>query len=401
MPPVIAVGFDSVLDVWITFPTLEDFKSFANGYAGAGSGLLKHGYKLVAAGKGEEVPVDGKIRTPQGLLRRARKAGAKIRYALGGNAALEAAALGVLGAKAVFIGGFSPTRLEEMPPSERGRFKKTDLSFALASEQDSISYVLQARNTNRHILCDGHGRRIEHLRRYVKNLPSTIEGVLDKYGKLGMVNLVGLHGLFANGIRNGDFRLVEDVVSKIRGVTDALLFTDAGGLEAFSRKERYLISRVYSTFDILAVNEEEVLHISRAFGGRAKDEFEAMHAILKSSPSLSTVWLHSTHYQASLSMQYEERQLKKAQAMAAAAGAYRVERGAFPSNRALARIVKTANYSERGLSAVAVAKNRYGSEIDGTTLAVTPGYKTKSFASTVGAGDIAAAAYTYTLAKND
>ena len=126
-----------------------------------------------------------------------------------------------------------------------------------------------------------------------------------------------------------------------------------------------------------------------------------MRAILKSSTSLSTVWLHSTHYQASLSTRYGKTQLEKAQTTAAAAGAYRVERGAFPSNLALAGIMKTANYSERGLDAVAAAKNRYGSKIDGATLAVTPCYKTESFASTVGAGDIAAAAYTHTLAKND
>jgi len=401
MPPVIAVGFDSVLDVWITFPTLKDFKSFADGYARAASKLLKHGYELVAAGKGEEVPVDGKILAPRELLKRAREAGAKIRYALGGNGALEATTLGALGAKVVFIGGFSPAGLAEMLPSERKRFKKADLSFALASKRGSVSYVLQARNTNRYILCDGRGKRIEHLRHYVKKLPSTIEGVLDKYRKLDVVNLVGLHGLFANGIRNGDLRLVENVVNKIRGATGAPLFTDAGGLEAFSRKERRLLGRVYSMFDILSVNEEEVLHISRALGSQAKDEFEAVRAISKSSPSLSTVWLHSTHYQASLSTRYEETQLKMAQAMAAAAGAYRVERGAFPSSRALTRIVKTANYSERGLSTVTAAKNRYGSKIDGATLAVTPCYKIKSFASTVGAGDIAAAAYTYTLAKKD
>ena len=47
----IAVGFDSTVDVWVTFPSLDDFKKFANGYSGRLAGHVRTCYKKVAAAK--------------------------------------------------------------------------------------------------------------------------------------------------------------------------------------------------------------------------------------------------------------------------------------------------------------------------------------------------------------
>ena len=394
-----AVGFESTLDVWVTFLRLGGFARFARDYKGCLAKHVKDGYEMVAAGKGDEVSIDGWMKDAQELVRWASKSGADIKCKLGGNGAQEATALRALRSDVIFMGGIFPNQMVKLSLKDRRLLEGVDLSFAHTSKRyNPISFILQTRGANRYILCDGRGRRIDYLRPYIQKLPSLLKQILDKYGRLDMVNLVGWHVLFANGISDRDFRLVKDMMEGIRNTVDSPLFTDAGGLAAFDGRERQLLCQIYSMFDILSVNEDEALQVSQTIGAGTKDEFRAMHNILKSLKGPSTVWLHSLDYQASLSTKYGKDLLEKAQKAAVLAGVCRVEKGAYPTLWELAKRKKIKNYSKGGLETVRYAMKKYGGEMGGAELVVTPCYKARSFTSTVGAGDVAAAAYTYAIA---
>ncbi|KXB00350.1 hypothetical protein AKJ48_03600 [candidate division MSBL1 archaeon SCGC-AAA261O19] len=399
---MIVVGLESCVDVWVTFPNLNGFEGFAREYDGPLTSHVKDAYSAVREGVGGEVPIDGKANEARELIEAASDRGAKVKQALGGNGAQETAAFKALGSDVAFIGGFSPSQVTQLPSKSREFFEGADLSFAYSSgEYRPISVILQARGTNRYILCEGQGRRIEQLRPYVRKLSEVIGRVLDRYGKPDMMNLVGWHVLFANGISDRDLRLVKKVIREIRGVVDSPLFTDAGGLGAFGEGEKHRLCQIYSLFDILSVNEDEVMEVSRTLGSEAEDEFRAMHDILESSEKPSTIWLHSTDYQASLSTQYGRELLERAQTAAATAGVHRVENGAYPTLEELRGWVRVENYSEEGLKVVERAEREYGSKIGSAELVVTPCYKARSFKSTVGAGDTAAAAYAYVIAGGE
>jgi len=398
MGPAIAVGFDSTVDVWVTFPSLDDLEKFANDYSGSLADQVRTGYKTLAAGRGDEISIDGQLREAQKLLTLTEKCGADVKYKLGGNAGQEAASLGALGSGVAFVGVIFPSLSTWLSPKDQKFLKKIDLSYAFTTKYRPFSFILQARGTNRYILCEGRGRRIEQLRSYLRGLPNVLERIADKYGKLDMVNLVGWHVLFANGVSDRDFRLVKGIIRKVRNVVDSPLFTDAGGLTAFDERERRLLYRLYSMFDILSVNEDEVLQVSRAIGVETGDKIQAMHNILESSERLSTIWLHSIDYQASLSTKYGRELLEGAQVAAATAGVCRVEKGTYPTLGELARRRKIKNYSKKGLEAAEHATKKYGDKIGDAELVVTPCYKARSFSSTVGAGDVSAATYTYVIA---
>ena len=402
MGPTMAVGLESTLDVWVTFPSLGDFERFARDYKGRLAKYVKDGYETVAAGRGDEVSIDGRVKDAQELVRRARELGADIKCKLGGNGAQEVAALKTLGSDVIVMGGVFPNQMIKLPLKTRRFFEGADLSFAHTFKKyNPTSFILQAQGSNRYILCEGQGRRIEQLRPYLRKLPGLLKQILDKYGELDMVNLVGWHVLFANGISDRDFRLVEGIIKKIRDVSDSLLFTEAGGLAAFDEEERRLLCRIYSLFDILSVNEDELLQVSRAIRARTKDEFQAMHNILESLKRPSTVWLHALDYQASLSTKYERELLERAQVAAAAAGVYRVERGTYPTLGEFTKRMKIKNFSEKGLKIIQYVTKKYGRKIGAAELVVTPCYDARSFTSTVGAGDAAAAAYTYAIAGGE
>jgi hypothetical protein len=402
MRPTIAAGLESTLDVWVTFPSLGDFARFAQNYKGRFTKHVRDGYETVKAGRGDEVSVDGEVEDIQKLVRRARNSGANVRCMLGGNGAQEAAALKALGANVIFTGGIFPNQMIKLSLKSRRFFEGVNFSFAHTSKRyNPISFILQAPGTNRYILCEGRGRRIDQLRPYMQKMPSLLKQILDKYGRLDMVNLVGWHVLFANGISDRDFSLIEGMIRKIRDVVDSPLFTDAGGLTAFSGREKHLLCRIYSMFDILSVNEDEVLQVSRVLGGETGDEFQAMRNILNSPGRLSTIWLHSLDYQASLSTKYGRELLERAQVAAAAAGVYRVERGIYPSLQELIKRRGVKDYSQKGLMIAKEAVGKYAGKVGNAKLVVIPCYKARSFTSTVGAGDVAAAAYTHTITGGD
>lgn len=401
MKKLFAVGPDFVLDTLVTFPDLANFKKFAMGYTGLFSRHIRAGYKTVSARRGDEVAIDGKESEARKLIRQAAAFGADVRISLGGNGAQEATTLAALGCKVFFLGGYSPEQLLELPRGDLRLFKKVDLSFANASESHkSLSVILQAPGTNRYILNDGRGRRIGRLASYIQKLPDTLRGITHKYGELDAVSLVGFHGLFATGVRDHDYRLMKSVINRVRSTTSPLLFTDAGSLVAFTAGQRQLLFKIYSLFDILSVNEDELAQICRAIGVPVIGKLRTMFKLLKSSEKLSTIWLHAPHYQASVSMEYGIKLLEKAQSFAAAAGVYRVEKGSYPTIRKLNLRARTKDYSKEGQKLVSDTVRKHGNKIDGTWLAVTPCYRAKDFISSVGAGDTAAAAYIFILASH-
>jgi hypothetical protein len=387
--------------IWVTFPSLADFREFVRRYHSPLAEYIEDAYTAVRDGTGGELPIDGKAGDVQKFLDAAERQGARIKYALGGNGGQEAAALKALGANVVFAGYFFPNQLSRLTQEERDYFNGADLSFACSSDRKPVSVIIQAHGTNRFILCDGEGRRIAQLRTYLQKLPSILEQVSDKYGRLDMVNLVGWQVLFGNGISNGDVHMVKRTIGKIRKVVNSPLFADAGSFAAFNKNERRLLCRIYSMFDLLSVNGDEVLHVSQAMGAETKDEFQAMCNILESSEWVSTIWVHSLDHQASLSTRYGRKLLENAQLTAATAGVCRVEKGSYPTLEEIAKRRKIKNYSEKGLKMVSRASKEYGGEIGGAELVVTPCYKAREFASTVGAGDVASAAYTYVMAGGE
>lgn len=398
--PTITVGFESTLDTWITFPTLDDFGKFAHNYKGRLSRYVEDAFKTVSVGKGDEVSIDGKTNEAQELLKQAKDMGADVKCSLGGNAALESTAFKALGSNVIFAGGFFPKQIKEMPRDSRKFYGKVDFSFAHAfKDYYPSSLILQAYGTNRYILCEGQGRRIGQLRPYLRKLPSTMEKIVDKYGKLDMINLVGWQVLFANGINGQDFRLVKRTVNKLRDIVDSPFFTDAGGLASFNTKERRILYQIYSLFDILSTNEDEIIQISKALDIETRDEFQIMPHILESSEKLNTIWLHSLDYQISLSTRYGRELLEEAQLASAAAGVYRVEKGTFATLTELNKRKTVKNYSKKGLRKVKQVTKMYKDKIKNIELAVTPCYVARSFTSTVGAGDISASAYTHAISK--
>lgn len=401
MKPVMAVGLESTLDIWVTFPSLEHLKNFVRQYTGPLAKYMKDAYTVINDGVGGEVSIDGKADDVQVLIAAAGCRGAQIRYALGGNGGQEAAALRALGANVIFTGCLFPRQLSRLGPEERKHFDRIDISFACSSEKRPTSVIIQARGTDRYILCEGEGRRIDQLRPYLQRLPSILRRAFNKYGRIDMVNLVGWHVLFANSISDRDFRMVERIIRKIRKDIASPLFTDAGSFAAFDERGKRLLCRIYSMFDILSVNGDEVLEVSRVMGVETKDEFQAMRNILGSSGEISTIWTHSLDHQASLSTRYGRKILENAQFAAATAGVCRVEKGSYPTLEDLAQRRKIKEYSEKGLKMVSQTTKKHRDKIGGAELVVTPCYRAREFASTVGAGDVASAAYTCVLAGGE
>ena len=402
MKKLFAVGPDFVLDTSVTFPDLENFKKFTKVYKGPFSKQVKFGYKTIVAGRGDEVVIDGKESEARKLVEQAVTFGADFRTGLGGNGAQEATALAALGCKVFFIGGYSTEQLLELPRRDFRLFKKVDLSFADVSESyKSLSVILQAPGTNRCILNDGRGRRIAQLAPYIQKLPDTLQEITKRYGELDALALVGLHGLFATGVNDQHYRTVKSVLDKARDRTSSMIFTDAGSLAAFTAVQRRLLFKIYSLFDILAFNGDELAQICRAIGISAEDKFSSMLKILRSSKKLSTIWLHEPHYQASISMKFGVELLKKAQKFAAAAGVYRVEKGSYPTIGQLNSRAKSKDYSSTGKKMADYSVRKYGHKINNVELAVTPCYQAKSFVSSIGAGDTASAAFIFMLASSE
>lgn len=401
MQPTIAVGLESTLDNLITFSSLDDFQKFARDYEGGLAEQVKTGYETVAAGSGGEMPIDGERDEAQELLRLARKSGAEISHALGGNGAQEAVTLERLGSESIYLGGIFPKIFSNLSSEDRSSLENVDTSYALTFEvYRPASYILQAPETNRYILAEGEGRRIEQLRPYLRGLPETIREVTGAYGELDIVSLVGWQVLFGNGLSEDDFQLVARAIKGVRKRTDAFLFTDAGGIGGLTGEEREKIWSIYSLFDVLSVNEDEVFQVSDVLTSGQEDEFQAMQELLEEGEDLFTVWLHTPDFQATLSSEFSRGPLEEAQENAALAGLYKVEEGGYPTTSDLSTLRKDRSFSEKGLEKSEAFLDQYGEEIEGRRLVVSPCYEPERFVSTLGAGDVSAAAYLHSIAAS-
>lgn len=401
MKSKIAVGLDSTLDIVITFPELEQFKEFSLNYSGELYPHIRRGYETIAEGSGGEVPIDGKRTESEKLLEEAKNQGAEINYALGGNGAQEAVTLERLGPEAIFLGGIFPKSLSQLPQKYQKTWKSLDTEFARTySEYSPASYILQAPETNRYILTEGKGRRVDQLRPFLKSLPEKIELVKKKYGRLDAISLVGWQVLFGNELSVSDFKLIKRTINSIREKTNALLFTDAGGIGSIDKQEKNRLCRIYSLFDTLPGNEDEIISIADILSQKKEnvlDEINAMEIILEESNKLSSVWLHTPDYQSTLTSKYEKDILEKAQKNAALGGLYKVESGEYPTMKDIVKMKDNRSVSKKGLRESNSLLSRYESKTSDKILASTPCYEPEKFISTVGAGDVSSATYLHSI----
>lgn len=394
----VGVGLESTLDILITFPGTESFEKFVQEYQGELSPYLKRGYKTISRGSGGEEPIDGMEEEAEDLLESAKKMGAEISYSLGGNSSQEAVTLTNLGAETIFLGSLFPRSFSKLNPEDRGILEDTNTRFAKSFEKYlPSSYILQAPGTNRYILTGGKGRRVEQLRSYLEKLPDLVREISDSYSNFEALSLVGWHVIFGMGLSEDDFRLTSRAIKKIREENDILLFTDAGGMEAFDQVEKKRLCRLYSLFDMISVNEDEVMQVTQVLDSDHEDEIEAMRDILDRGENLSTVWLHTPNYQVSLSSAFSRKTLEEAQTVSALAGLYKAESGKYPSLENLFKLRRSREFSEEGSEKVKTIKDRYGKNVGGYELAPSPCFKLEKFFSTIGTGDVSAGAYLYSL----
>ncbi len=398
--PKIGVGLESTVDVIITFPEMENFEDFARCYDGSLSDYVDKGYEIVSSGSGGEIPIDGNKEEARRMLEIAKDKGAKIGYSLGGNAAQEAVTFQSLGAKTVFLGGIFPDSFSKLPSEKQESLKETDTSFAkIFDKYAPASYILQAHDTNRYILSEGEGRRIGQLKPYLNDLPEIIEQVVDKYDDLDVLSLVGWQVLFGNELKEEDYQFLVEIIEEIRSETEAVLFTDAGGIGALDEEERKRLWGIYSKFDILSVNEDEVSEISQILGLEDEDAPRAMLGFLKNADNLSTVWMHTPHFQITISERFSRKCLEEAQKISTLAGLYKVEKGGYPDRDVLSKLRESHEFFQEGLDKRKEVQDRYGEALEGRELILTPCFRDKEFFSTVGAGDVSSAAYLTTLAS--
>lgn len=402
MQPTIAVGLESTLDILINFSKLEDFGDFVRDYEGGLSSDLSRAHEKLSSGSDGEVPIDGREKEAQKLLELAKNAGAETNYVLGGNGSQEAVTLSKLGAETIFLGATFPNSFSKLSASYQKILDESDTSFARKfREYSPASYILQATETNRYILTEGRGRRIKQLRPYLRNLPDIVNEVVEAYGKLDALSLVGWQVVFGNNLSEDDYHLVVQTIEEIREETEALLFTDAGDVGTLNNKEKERLCGIYSLFDILSVNGDELRQISEVLDSGREDEIQMMKGCLEKSENLTSLWLHKPGFQITLSEKFSQDTLEKAQDFSSLAGLYKVEKGGYPDVGAVSKLRKTHELSEEGLSESQNIRAQYGSSLDNKTLAVTPCYEAEKFTSTVGAGDVSAAAYLYSIAKVD
>ncbi len=397
--PKVGVGLESTIDILITFPKMENFEDFAESYDGELSDYVEEGYEIVGSGSDGEVPIDGKEEEAERILGVAREEGAEIEYRLGGNAAQETVTFQRLGADTIFLGGIFPDSLSKISSVYQESLRETDNSFArVFDEYAPASYILQAYDTDRYILCEGEGRRIEQLKSYISDLPETVQQVSDKYEGLDVLSLVGWQVLFSDELREEDYELLVGVMDELRSKVDAILFTDARGIGGLNKEEKERLWEIYSKFDILSVNEEEISEISQILSLENMDKPEAMLEFLKNGDNLSTVWLHTPYYQITISEEFSRNHLTEAQKFSTSAGLYKVEKGSYPSEEELSEIPNSHEPFQEGLEKRDEVRNKYGKTLEGRELIITPCFEEKKFFSKVGAGSVSSATYLHTLA---
>lgn len=398
--PTIAVGLESTFDTMITFPDMEAFESFSKGYEDGLSEQVERAYERISSGSGGEEPIDGKREEAEEMLELAKEEGAEIKYSIGGNASQESITLNRLGADAIFLGQLCSQSVNKLHQADRERLDDLDLEFSINFDQYAPgSYILQAPHSERYILAEGEGRRIEQLRPYVRELPATVGEVKNEYGELDAVCVVGVHIVFGNDLTEDDLKLMIDTVEEIREDTDTMLFTDAGGLGGLEQEEKRRISEIFSCFDVLSVNGDELMEVSRSLGFDPENEITAMKKLVDGENDLHTVWMHTEDYQITLSKHFSVEKLKEAEDISALAGLYAVENKDYPDWGDIMNLKESREKSEKGEMLARQIEEEYQNTIDGMQLVASPCYEPEHFVSTVGAGDVSSAGYVYSLTK--
>lgn len=397
----IAVGLESTLDILITFPDLKKLEKFKDGFEGDLSPFLEKGYQKIASGSGGEVPIDGKGKEARKLLELAQNYGAEIKYALGGNAAQEAATLERLKCDTIFLGNIFSKCQEKLTDIGNQKLIATKLDMAQTLENYApSSYIIQVKGENRYILTEGEGRRIKQLRSYLKNLPKTIKETRKKFGAIDALSLVGWQVIFGNKLTEDDLLLTIKTIDEIQKEKDTLIFTDAGGVGGLDDKQRRRLCEIYSQFDILSVNEDEVFQVAKSIGTNSETIIGAMNSILENSSNLSTVWLHTTDFQVTLTSSLAPDLVKEAQKKAALAGLCKVEEGKYPTSEKISNLKGKRRLSREGKKKLIEIEEEHQKKNKEYELVATQCYKAEKFFSTVGAGDVSSATYLHTLVSN-
>ncbi len=365
------------------------------------SGLGKElGRALIALKKGEdgEAAIDGKDTGT--LLSEIKNAGIKVTKQLGGNAALESSQLISLGAAVHFAGNFFLSEKEAMP--DEIFFGKADFRYAHRSGMNPRSIILQHKNS-RYILSDGSGRRIESLKKYIASLPGIVRK-LRAEEKISAISLPGWHVVFADGVADEDERLVKKALSEIKK-SGMLMFTDTGGFGTLLDRDIEKLWHIYGAFDVVGMNEFELKRICDALKISSKNIGAAMAGLLKKNRS-HTIWLHTRDFQASASKKFGEGLLRYARENAAAAGVLHVEGRQYPGAKEIfarkksgrrVRIAAVKNHFDCGRKAFQASLEKSAALPDGISFSVTPSFAARKLECEVGAGDISAATYLWSL----
>ena len=399
-PLTIGVGVDSItLDIIITLQNLNDLNRIQDIYDGELSKNLETAYKLLSEDVGGEISIDGKREDAEKILSIAKDLDARLNFRLGGNAAQKTVALDRLGVQALPLTGISKEVLSKTK-EEQNIFEDINTKYSLdLNRRKPASYVFQSVGTERYILADGKGRRIEQLRDYLSDLPKIVGSISNDLGGIDALSLVGWHVLFGNRFTQDDLEFVESIIGELKEETDAILFTDAGGFEDFKDAGKDRLFQIYSLFDMLSMNEIEASNIATKCNYETEHHFEDLACVYESLESVSTAWMHTKTYQASVSSSFSKETLSKTQDFAALAGLYRVETGGYPTPQDIAGLKNERNISKEGLKTVEKIEDNYSNFLK-DEFAVTPCYEPKNFISTTGSGDVSGAAYLYSILKS-
>ncbi|MCJ7444761.1 MAG: hypothetical protein MUO26_09575 [Methanotrichaceae archaeon] len=357
------VGLESATDVWVKLRSLNDLIEISSRTKSGMHEELVMAYQMLLKNIGDEIPVDGKATN---ILIDEIKGVAQIETSIGGSAAIETSQFLALGACPCYLGNYYPRQIEGSP------FSKADFSLADPLDLNPISIILQT-SGDRFILANGEGRRIDYLLSYIVELPNLVAH--SSCSKA--FSLVGWHVLFGLGVNLKDVNAVVSSIQRIRKY-GLPMFTDMGGFGKKSDQEIRWLWKIYELFDILSMNEREFQKLCDVFSLEGSEE-QRLERLMELGRHPKTIWLHTRDYQLSISCQFSPLKLAIAQEFSSAAGCLRVETGDFPSIQE----IKSRNAPNRSTN--------LGNAIR------TKSLKIRSFKTEVGAGDVSAASFLWSL----
>lgn len=446
----IITGFEFCADVRVRAKIGAFKKACETAKSGLKSGLSS-AFSFLSKGADSEIAIDGcphgEIKT---LLAELKKCGASVSERLGGNPAIEAAQFLSLGADVSYAGNFFQKYAARFSGGLSGElfFENADFGLSEKSKLRPVSIVLEA-NDARAILCSGEGRRIKHIREYLRRFPKLLKNAKLRR-EFDAISIPDLHVIFngpangaAAGIAKKDAALMARVLKKAKNSAGsagnaALLFTDTGSFFGLDSESRQRLWELYGLFDVIGMNMQEFADIanivniagianiaksnaaagsSAIIGGnaiirgdainsgdssrngmRAKQMAskipETMRAILeKTGAQTHTLWLHSHDFQATVSKAFSKPAIEKAQKISAACGALHVEGAQYPGESAIARKITNAPRNNGAEKSAAFKSAKSGNSV----FVSSPCFNVGKPRFEAGAGDAASAAYLWSI----